>query len=52
MYHKPLKEGKCPKCERTIIPVRILKMDAKTKKKFYVVECPKCERGFDIEDYE
>jgi endogenous inhibitor of DNA gyrase (YacG/DUF329 family) len=50
--YKKLAEGKCPKCGRTIYPLRILKIDPKTKKKFYLISCPMCEKEFDIEDYE
>ncbi len=51
MYRQPLKEIKCKKCGRHVIPLRILK-ESKYKKKFYVIQCPKCDYESDIEDYD
>ena len=41
----------CKKCGRTAKPVKILKIDKKTKKKWLVLTCPMCDFESDIEEY-
>lgn len=48
MYQK---EIKCPKCGRHTIPVKILKIDPVTKKKWYITTCLKCNYESDLEPY-
>lgn len=41
---------KCKKCERHIIPIKLVETDKK-KKKWLITQCPACDYKSDIEEY-
>lgn len=51
MYGDDKIEPVCKNCQRHATPIRILKTDPKTHKRWYVITCPKCEYESDIEPY-
>lgn len=41
----------CPSCLRHKERIKIVKVDKKTKKKWYILTCPSCDYESDIEEY-
>lgn len=51
--YKPLPEvPKCNRCARHVFPIKVIREDKETKKKWFILTCPRCDYESDIEPYE